>query len=305
MKNTKISWTHDHKTGVKGHTWNPIRGCTLVSEGCRNCYAMRQAARWTGKGDPYEGLAKMTPKGPRWTNKVMFVEKHLYDPLRWKKSSRIFVNSMSDLFHEKVEAEWICRIFAVMLLADHHQFQVLTKRPADMRKFMGSPLMILSVAHEVARICLETKRLNPWINATIPWPPPNVWLGVSCEDQESANARIPLLMKTRAQVRFLSCEPLIGPIDLHPFLFVGEGAAEYTGSPSGYIQWVIAGCESGIGARPMNEDWVRQIRDDCGRAKVAFFYKQKLEDGAKVETPVLDGKQWVEYPGEVKESVAL
>lgn len=294
-KNTNISWTE--------HTWNPIRGCTIVSGGCTRCYAMRVAARFSGKGEPYEGLARMTPKGPRWTNKVMFVEKHLYDPLKWKESSRIFVNSMSDLFHEKVEADWIYRIFAVMLLASRHQFQVLTKRPADMREFMAQPMSILGVQQGVARICLDRKILNPWILATIPWPPPNVWLGVSCEDEETAQERIPILMKTRAQVRFLSCEPLLGPIDLRPYLFVGPGGAEYEGSPSGFIDWVIAGAESGIGARLMDEGWVRQIRNDCVAAKVAFFYKQKIENGAKVETPVLDGRRWVEYPGEVKGSL--
>ncbi len=126
---SKIEWTDA--------TWNPIRGCSRVSEGCRNCYAERVAARFSGEGQPYQGLAVMTESGPRWTGEVRLIEEHLEDPLRWKKPRRIFVNSMSDLFHEKVKYEWIERIYEIMRAAHWHTFQVLTKRAERMRDFFS------------------------------------------------------------------------------------------------------------------------------------------------------------------------
>jgi len=230
---SKIEWTDA--------TWNPVRGCSVVSEGCRNCYAMQVAARFSGEGQAYEGLAYRNSSGAHWTGKVRLVEEHLEDPLRWKRPRRIFVNSMSDLFHESLDEIDIGQVFGVMALAKQHTFQVLTKRPARM-------LSIL----ETARICFDFDE-----------PLPNVWLGVSVEDQKTADERIPLLMKTPAALRWLSAEPLLGPIDL-----------ESIPTLEGSIDWVVVGGESGQGARPMHPDWVRSIGDQCVAAGVPFFFKQ-------------------------------
>jgi protein gp37 len=207
----------------------------------------------------------MTPSGPRWTGKLRFVEKHLEDPIRWQKPRRIFVNSMSDLFHERVPLDWIQRAFDVMLRVDRHVYQVLTKR------------------HERLAQVLPRVRLldgRQW-NAE---PPSHVWVGVSVENQDYAERRIPALAATPAAVRFLSVEPLLGPVSLKGLL--------------GGIHWVIVGEESGPGARPMNLDWVRSLRDQCVAAGVSFFFKQaKVGVGGRmVGLPALDGKRWAEYP---------
>ena len=171
---SKIEWTES--------TWNPVRGCTRVSEGCRFCYAERIAARFSGKGMAYEGLAENTKAGPRWTQQVHLVEKLLDEPLKWKKPRRIFANSMSDLFHEKVELSDIQKVFAVMAKADRHQFQVLTKRAERLLKF----------------------------NSKLLWSP-NIWMGVSVEDERVAD-RIDALRQTDAHIKFLSLEPLLGAL---------------------------------------------------------------------------------------------
>ena len=173
-QSSKIEWTES--------TWNPVRGCTRVSEGCRFCYAERIAARFSGKGMAYEGLAKNTKAGPRWTQQVILVPELLNEPLKWKKPRRIFVNSMSDLFHEKVELSDIQKVFAVMEKADRHQFQVLTKRADRLLKF----------------------------NTELSWTP-NIWMGVSVED-EHVTDRIDALRQTDAHIKFLSLEPLLGAL---------------------------------------------------------------------------------------------
>ena len=193
-QSSKIEWTES--------TWNPVRGCTRVSEGCRFCYAERIAARFSGKGMAYEGLAENTKAGPRWTQQVILVPELINEPLKWKKPRRIFVNSMSDLFHEKVELSDIQKVFAVMEKADRHQFQILTKRAERLLAF----------------------------NAKLPWPP-NVWMGVSVEDNRVTD-RIDALRQTDAHIKFLSLEPLLGAL---PNL-------ELDG-----IDWVIVGGESGPG----------------------------------------------------------
>ena len=261
-RDTGISWTDS--------TWNPVRGCSRISKGCENCYAERMAARFSDPGKPYHGYAEMTPSGPRWTGKLGFIERHINDPLNWKKPARIFVNSTSDLFHEDMPWEWIEKVFGIMLKAKWHTFQVLTKRADKMRDWMN-----------------EVKdRAGHLIKASgSSWPPNNVHLGVSVEDQAAATKRIPSLMGTPAYIRFLSVEPLIGPVDLGSYLSTGR------------IDWVIAGAESGPGARPMQEDWVRVIRDQCVRYNVKLFYKQKItKDGKKIETPKIDGRRWTQFP---------
>jgi protein gp37 len=253
---TKIEWTDA--------SWNPIRGCSRVSEGCRNCYAERVAARFSGSGKPYEGLAVMKSDGPHWTGKVELVREHLEDPLHWRKPRRIFVNSMSDLFHENCDPEWIGAIFRVMLLARQHTFQILTKRPEQMRKWF-----------------------REWYAGQL--PSKNVWLGVSVEDQKTADERIPLLLETPAAVRWVSYEPALGPVDFTPF-FDPVGSYCCGGEPEfchcldqwpcdehgNYLSpnWIVCGGESGPGARPMHPDWARSARDQCQAAGVPFFFKQ-------------------------------
>jgi len=247
---SKIEWTDA--------TWNPLRGCSKVSEGCRNCYAARVAARFSGEGQPYEGLAEMTPHGPRWTGKVQYVMNALNQPLKWRKPRRIFVNSMSDLFHEAVPDWFIFEVFDVMYRARWHTFQILTKRPERMWEWVTWYYEKSGIERDVY---------------------PNVWLGVSVENQRVADERIPLLLQTPAAVRFLSMEPLLGPVDLTNYLpYQYQATDEWGAFTDLYVQtgvdWVIVGGESGPGARPMHPDWVRSIRDQCQAAGVAFHFKQ-------------------------------
>lgn len=274
MGTTSIEWTNK--------SWNPIRGCSRVSSGCERCYAEKQAHRFSGKGGAYEGLTRLTKHGPVWTGKIKLVPEVLDQPLRWKKPARIFVNSMSDLFHEDVPDEFIDRVFAVIATAIHrkHAFQVLTKRPDRMLRYFQEPArrdLVYQAAYKFgygAAMCGGTKA---------PIPVPNVQLGVSCEDQKTAEERIPLLLQTPAAVRFVSLEPLLGAININPFV-------RWTGKQSGLpqplsnalealkdlpgIDWVIVGGESGPKARPCHPDWIRSLRDQCAAAGVPFFFKQ-------------------------------
>lgn len=233
---TKIEWCTD--------VWNPLRGCSRVSEGCRNCYAERVAARFGGPGLPYEGLT--TPAG-NWNGTVKLIEDHLTDPLRWKKPRKIFVNSMSDLFHESVPFDWIDKIFDVMRKARHHTFQVLTKRPERMTRYFDEPG------------CRRSGGVLP-----------NAWLGVSVENQPTADERILELLRCPAAVRWLSVEPMLGPVDLGALHARKLGVS----AERPYIDWVVCGGESGPGARPMHPDWVRGLRDQCVNAGVPFFFQQ-------------------------------
>lgn len=256
---TRIEWTDQ--------TWNPIRGCTRVSEGCRHCYAERQAARFAGPGQPFDGYVTGSGAGARWTGRVELVEAKLYEPLGWRRPRRVFVNSMSDLFHESLPDECIDRVFAVMALAPQHTFQVLTKRHERMREYMsGDRYGVVNAAVEIVSdargdVAGLVQREN--MDATGLWPLPNVWLGMSVEDQPTADERMPVLSATPAAVRYVSAEPLLGPVDLRPWLVA---------TPR--LDWVIVGGESGPGARPMHPDWVRSLRDQCAEAGVPFFFKQ-------------------------------
>jgi protein gp37 len=278
-QNSTIEWTDA--------TWNPIRGCTRVSPGCQNCYAERVAIRFSGKGQAYEGLAKITNGHPQWTGKIAFVEKHLLDPLKWKEPRRIFVNSMSDLFHEGVSDPQLDAIFAVMAQAHWHTFQVLTKRPERMLAYFQK-LQAAADEHApktMTGIFLASDVLNIRNMARNPhsanafearWPLPNVWLGVSVENQKAADERIPLLLQTPAAVRWISAEPLLGPVDLANFVTCQcPGTGEHC-QPclSGGLNWLVAGGESGPGARPMHPEWARSLRDQCKAAGVPFFFKQ-------------------------------
>lgn len=210
---------------------------------------------------PYEGLVKMTPKGPRWTGKVILDAAKLEQPLSWKKPRRIFVNSMSDLFHEALNETQIQNVFSVMEGAKRHTYQVLTKRPARMLEFVSKFDKWLGYAAATA----FAERFS------------HVWLGVSVEDQKTANERIPILLETPAAVRWISAEPLLGPIDLSAFTGVtpnitGEREVRYS-----MLDWVVVGGESGPKARPMHPDWARGLRDQCVAAGVPYFFKQHGE----------------------------
>ena len=231
--NSSIEWT--------GSTWNPVTGCTKISPGCKHCYAERMATRLRAMGQPnYVNGFRST------------VHEHMLDvPLRWKKPQTIFVNSMSDLFHEAVPTPFIRRVFDVMRLAHWHRFQVLTKRSERL---------------------LE---LSP----ELPWPP-NVWMGVSVET-ETYSSRIDHLRGTGAKVKFLSLEPLLGPLS----------SLDLRG-----IDWAIVGGESGPGARPMQAAWVVDIRDKCRKKKVPFFFKQWGGVRKKAAGRELEGRTWDEVP---------
>lgn len=228
-----IEWTHA--------TWNPVTGCTKVSPGCARCYAETFAERWRGvPGHPYEQGFDLR----LWPERLTM-------PLGWKRPRRIFVNSMSDIFHEEVPDEFVQSIFDVMAQADWHVFQVLTKRPARM---------------------VELAPRLPW--------PQNVWMGVTIENNRWV-ARADMLRAVPAQVRFISAEPLLGPL---PNL-------DLTG-----IDWLIAGGESGTRARAPRSDWFRALRDECHANGVAFFFKQWGGRTPKAGGRILDGRTWDEYP---------
>lgn len=228
--NTKIEWA----TKV----WNPTVGCTPVSDGCAHCYAKRM----------YERFYQSKP-----FSQVQLHPERLEDPLKWRKPQRVFVDSMSDLFHDEVSGDFIEDVIETISNCPRHTFMILTKRPKRMNFLF----------QEVMKFLAEN-------------PLPNLWLGVSVEDQKSADERIPVLLKTPVAVRFVSVEPMLGPVDLVPYLKLPPFHVNYKLSGmnkwSG-LNWVICGGESGPGARPMHPDWVRSLRDQCVNAGVPFFFK--------------------------------
>lgn len=229
--NSQIEWTEA--------TWNPIIGCTVISEGCRNCYAMTLAGGRMRNHHTREGLTRLTAAGkPVWTGDVRLIESAIDQPLRWSRPRMIFVGAHTDLFQDAVPDHWLDQLFAVMLNSPQHTFQILTKRPKRMRDY------VLRHAYLGSRLLR------------------NIWLGVSAEDQATADERIPFLLDTPAAVRWLSAEPLLGPMDLTS---INRGSR---------LDWVVVGGESGPGSRPMHPDWVRSLRDQCEEADTAFFFKQ-------------------------------
>jgi protein gp37 len=234
--NTSIEWTDT--------TWNPTTGCTKVSPGCDNCYAEKIVERFHRKG-AFEIVTRSEPK--------------LWAPFKWRKPRKVFVNSMSDLFHDQVPDSFIVQVFSVMARTQQHTYQLLTKRHGRMRSLLNQPAFQNAVAS-----------LAPDAG----WPLRNLWLGVSVEDQKRADLRIPALLDTPAAVRWLSCEPLLGPINL--------ADADSFAVCDGGIDWVVVGGESGHGARPMHPDWARSLRDQCVDDQrtaemdtgIPFFFKQ-------------------------------
>jgi len=283
-EHSSIEWTNA--------TWNPVTGCSVVSPGCTNCYAMRLAGTRLKNHPSRAGLTIDTKAGPVWNGQVRFNAQWIDQPLRWKKPQMIFVCAHGDLFHEDVPDEWIDQVFAVMALAPHHTFQVLTKRSARMRNYMSRPHGFRdrrgSEDTSIERWCWEHLRAHRNLQEELikwPWPLPNVWLGVSAEDQNRADERIPDLLATPAAIRFLSAEPLLGPINLRSIDVSGDeeilplGAGWLDRLEPGEIEHarldqVIVGGESGQGARPMHPDWARSLRDQCVQADVPFFFKQ-------------------------------
>jgi protein gp37 len=289
---SKIEWTDA--------TWNPIAGCSKVSPGCANCYAETMAKRLSAMGqEKYKNAVDV--KG-RWSGSITFDEKALLKPLKIQKPTRFFVNSMSDLFHENVRDEWIDSIFAVMANCPQHTFQILTKRPERMMEYLTAKTegygMQSGEVKQLTRAAaaIATSGMGKF-GSTFSWPLQNVWLGVSVENQQAANERIPLLLQAPAAVRFLSIEPLLGSVNLNSTL----GGVQWIDGQRGCdgkhygigsnecpkwlhhhhdhrcqkgIDWVIVGGESGPGARPMHPQWARDLRDQCVKAGVPFFFKQ-------------------------------
>jgi protein gp37 len=275
---TKIQWTE--------RTWNPIAGCSVVSPGCTNCYAMRRVAPRLAANPAtpqYHGTVKPSKTGHVWTGKIGIAgDAKFLEPLRIKAPAMWFVNSTSDLFHENVPDEVIDRVFAVMALTPQHTYQVLTKRSKRMREYLSDDASRLRVLQDGVDRELATAGISwngDWndrhsqaIAGATQWPLPNVWLGVSVEDQTRADERIPDLLATPATIRFISAEPLLGPVDLDKAVMLQPFTEYYPGQPP--LNWVIVGGESGSGARPMHPDWARAIRDQCASAGVPFFFKQ-------------------------------
>ena len=251
VANSNIEWTDS--------TWSPVTGCTKVSPGCDNCYAEGIARRFAG--------SKAFPNG----FDVTLHPKRLDQPLKWRKPRRIFVNSMSDLFHDQVPDRFIAEVFNRMGAAPRHTFQVLTKRHGRMRS-------LLKRWSEHAEKGCHCPPDQGGCSAPVDvqhgvWPLPNVWLGVSVENQQWADIRIPALLETPAVVRWISAEPLLGPIDLAEWLGP-RCRASRAQADRPFLDWVVTGGESGPGARPMHPDWPRSLRDQCQEAGVPFFMKQ-------------------------------
>jgi Bacteriophage protein gp37 len=254
-----------------------VTGCTKVSPGCDNCYASTFAERWRGTaGHHFENGFDITLRPER-----------LRLPMTWRTPRRIFLDSMSDLFHTDIPDDYIAQVFAVMALTPQHTYQVLTKRHGRMKALLSHPFFWHLVAEQGREHFIGCQEDWLAVGAMLGGDPlPNVWLGVSVEDQKWADLRIPALLETPAAVRFLSCEPLVGPVDLKRAV-IPMGSERGHGLTASYvhaggccqrrfhsIDWVIVGGESGPGARPMHPQWARSLRDQCEWADVPFFLKQ-------------------------------
>lgn len=261
--NSKIEWTDA--------TWNPVTGCSVVSPGCTHCYAMRLAGTRLQHHPSRKGLTVDSKTGPVWNGKVRLNREWVKQPLSWTKPRMIFVCAHGDLFHEGVPDDWIDRVFAVMALSPQHTFQVLTKRSSRMRKYLASEERRYQIELEMYDLGGDQDARTITDDC---WPLPNVWLGVSAERQQEAEQRIPDLLHTLAACHFVSAEPLLGPIDLDALVRRFRLNCSVTAMPRGSIDWVIAGGESGFGARPMHPDWARALRDQCAAAGVPYFFKQ-------------------------------
>lgn len=317
-----IEWTDE--------TWNPTVGCSRVSAGCDACYAIGVAHR---KMQPaHEGLTKLRPKtanrpGVDWNGAVRCLPERLEQPFRWKKPRRVFVNSMSDLFHESVPDLFIAKVFAVMASLQRHTFQVLTKRPARALEWFDWQAG-LKANERGAVLWPERARERDRLNGICPhpldaykgyppWPLPNVWLGISAEDQATWDERVPRLLMCDAAVRFVSAEPLLGPIDAEWGIDPRErdidcrfDSGPWGAVPHGRrIDWIIVGGESGARARPMDIGWVRRLGAQCVDAGVPVFVKQLGRHPYENVSPDRDfffdlgdrkGKDMAEWPPDLR-----
>ncbi|MGW0336689.1 DUF5131 family protein [Streptomyces sp. NPDC003011] len=291
--NSSIEWTDD--------TWSPIIGCDRVSSGCDGCYAIREAWRHSHNPHPevaaaFAGTVQKTEDRLDWTGQVNLLHRRLVQPLRGRKPRKIFVNSQSDLFHKNVPDAFIAQVWAVMSLARQHTYQILTKRPGRARSLLASHAF--RVACEEAEARLVADETTPGLprarreqypgrsRSTFAEPLPHVQLGVSVEDQRTANLRIPVLLETPAAVRWISAEPLLGPVNLKQAV-IPMGSQRGHGLTASFvhlgdcctnqlhgINWCVVGGETGPKARPMHPDWVRDLRDECAKTGVPFSFKQ-------------------------------
>lgn len=296
-------------------TWNPTTGCSVISAACKNCYAMKLAGGQLKNHPSRTGLTRDTSSGPVWTGEVRFNEQWLDQPLHWKRPRKIFVCAHSDLFHESIPDEWIDRVFAVMgnvycKMDTPHTFQLLTKRADRIKRYLSDPGVS-------SRVTIAMKAMGLGLageNSEPRWPLPNVWVGVSAENQATADERIPLLLQTPAALHWVSVEPMLGPIDLTgEYLALRSGGAypfrglatEHRTKLIDLLDWVVCGGESGDNARPMHPDWARDLRDQCSAAGVPFIFKQwgehdyrMIRMGTKIAGRLLDGVQHDGYPTE-------
>jgi protein gp37 len=342
---TKIEWVKN-SDGSQGKTWNPVTGCTKISPGCLNCYAERMSKRLAGRcGYPADEPFRVTRHHER-----------LEEPLRWRKPQMVFVCSMGDLFHDDVPDGFIMDVWRIMGRCQQHTFQILTKRPERMKawferwadaegdnmEFIGArgPVEI-RMKHKSQRAMLFAEMLDgwgappegcayplyDWAEGVQRWPTvlPNVWLGVTVEDQQRADKRIPLLLQTPAAVRFVSVEPMLSSVNLRGYLMQGTdpGKCANCGKGHGFsrcpnygginttdneynctqfkrqnfaIHQVIVGCESGPKRRHTDIAWIRSLRDQCVAADVPFFLKQMDVGDQLVKMPELDGRVWADVP---------
>jgi protein gp37 len=280
---SKIEWTTE--------TWNPIIGCTKVSPGCDHCYAEKMATRLASMN---VSLYKEVIKNGHWNGKIWHNISMFEKPFAWKKPRTVFVCSMSDIFHEKVEFVTIDHIIDVIRWTPKHTYIILTKRPERMNEYFST--------HVPEKYLTDNGNILD-----------NLWLGVTAENQEQADKRIPILLNIPAAKRFVSIEPMLGPVsltlDIDPLKWGGmtrrnvlSGAisnpliGRIGTTPVNSLDWVICGSESGPGRRPFEEDWARSLRDFCRLAEVPFFYKQRYIGNKKFSMPLLDGRVWDQIP---------
>lgn len=295
QRDNGIAWTDE--------TWNPLRGCSKVSAGCKHCYAETMAARFAKPGQPYYS----TIANGRWNGNIRLVPEKLAEPLRWRRPRRIFVNSMSDLFHEGVPFEYIAAVFGVMAACPHHTFQVLTKRPERAVKFFDWLHGASAGGSRISALLMAAQDVGLSIHLPLVyWPLPNVWLGVSVEDQATADARIPLMLQCPAAVRWVSYEPALGPVDFAALGYRGHRLNAMDRTAGGRlnavtIDWIVVGGESGSKARSFDPAWASNVIGQCRKFGVAPFVKQlgarpilSDEEPPFVDKAAADPAEWPE-----------
>lgn len=300
---SKIDWTDE--------VWSVVTGCTPVSPGCKHCYAERIIDRFPviHETKPKNDVAGMEAT-PRYFSDVHLHPNRLEKPFHWRKSKKIFVVSMGDLFHPDVPFAFIAAVFGVMAACPQHIFQLLTKRPARMLKFFK---WVSSVEYPDSWKCSTGSTTIPPTKVCIdqtcnylpswekhikeedwerPWPLKNVWIGVTVENQKMADERIPILLQCLAVLRFVSIEPMLSSIDM-----ADAAGVTYWDDPSAGIGWAICGAESGTDRRTADISWIRSLRDQCINANIPFFLKQMDDSNGQLEKmPILDGKVWDQFP---------